>query len=117
MNELEGFVLWRPDEGKPMYIRTDDKCIRICAEAYSALGAPEFVNVFLDETKRRVMIKMAKPDYQNIIRVTSHSAGHNMSLCNRRLAQKMIGLFGKARIHGHIAGDGILIFDVIEELK
>lgn len=117
MNELEGFVLWRPEEEKPMFIRSNGKGVGLCGTAYTALGCPEFVNIFFDEMKCRVMIKRAEPDYKNIISITAHSGGRNMYLCNKRLAKKIVSMFGTARIYGHMAAEGTLVFDTIEEKK
>jgi len=116
MSELDGFELFVPDAGRPLYITTSEKTLRICADAYKALGCPDCVNIFFDEVKRRMMIKSAKKEYENTLNVTAHSSGRNMSICCKSLARKAVEMYGKGvRVYGHVAGDGILIFDRVRE--
>ena len=112
MSELDGFVVYRLDEGKGMYISASPKQVRISAEAYRRLGSPEYVNAFFDESKKRVMLKKADKRYQNAMHCICHSAGRNMSVCYRGFADKVMAMFGtKMRIHGHQVGDDAMIFD------
>ena len=112
MNELDGFVVYKPDDVKGVFISASPKQIRISAEAYRRLGKPEWVNVFFDEAHKRVMIKAAEPDYPNVVHCTAHSLGKNMSMCYRDLSEKVIDMFGKqTQVHGHQVGEDTLIFD------
>lgn len=116
MSELEGFELFRPNADKPLYIAARQKSVAICAEAYKALGCPQYVNVFTDDFKKRIMIKKAEKGYENAIKVVQHSAGRNMCLCYKKLADMVIEMFGQStRVYGHVVGDGMMIFDKTEE--
>ena len=94
MSELDGFVVYKPDDYKPIYIAAGGKQIRISAEAYRRLGGPEWVNVFFDEVHKRVMIKAAEAGFENVVHCTCHSSGRNMSICYRNLTDKLIAMYG-----------------------
>lgn len=112
MSELDGFLVYKPDDVKGVYISASPKQIRISAEAYRRLGRPEWVNVFFDDLHSRVMIRKADPDWKNVVHCTCHSRGRNMSMCYRDLADRVLTMFGREmRIHGHQAGEDTLIFD------
>ena len=112
MNELDGFELFEPDAYKKMFITPQIKCVGICSEAYKALGCPEYVNVFIDDVKKRVLIKKADKEFANTIHVVCHSSGHNMNMCCRSLADRISGLHGRSkRVFGRVVGEGMMIFD------
>ena len=113
MSELDGFVVYRPDE-KPIYISSHDKYISLSAGAFKALGEPECVNVFIDEIKHRIMIKAAEKDFENVMSIIEHSSGRNRVICNKKLAAVAVRFFGRG-VHtmGHAAGDNCVIFQQI----
>lgn len=110
MTELEGFEIYKPE--KSFFIGIGDKTIRICADAYRSLGAPGYLNVFIDEAGLRVMIKVAQENYENAMKVIAHSSGRNMCICYKPLAEKLAGMFGKgARVYGRMVSDDMMIFE------
>lgn len=114
MTELEGFEIFTPTG--PFFICAGDKAIRICADAYRALGMPEYVNVFLDDVKKRIMLKVAKKDYENAMKVIKHSHGMNMNICYKALAVKIADMYGQGnRVYGHLVSDGMMVFDRSKE--
>lgn len=111
MSELDGFVVYKPDD-KPLFIAAYEKSVSVSAGVMAALKSPQYVNVFLDICRKRIMLKTAEKDFENVLSVVQHGAGHNRVLCNRELAQVIRDMFGKGvHIMGHVAGDGIAIFD------
>lgn len=116
MSELDHFVVYKTNR-RPVYIAAHSKCVGISAGAFVELGKPEFVNVFIDESGKRVMIKKADKKMPNIWKVIEHRAGQNRCICSKPLTAVIREMFG----HGtHITGhpvDGGMIFDRPEEAK
>ena len=111
MNEFDGFVVYKTDM-RPAYIAGHDRYVSISAGAFTELGCPDLVNLFIDESGKRVMIKRAEKKFKNVLRVIEHQAGHNRCICRKDLALTICGIFGKGvRVIGHPAGDGCMIFD------
>ena len=70
------------------------------------------LNVFIDDVKKRVLIKKADKEFANTIHVVCHSSGHNMNMCCRSLADRISGLHGRSkRVFGRVVGEGMMIFD------
>lgn len=112
MTELEGFEIFAPSKGKPLFICTGEKAVRICADAYKALGKPQYVNVFLDDVKKRILIKVSEKSFDNALKVVKHSGGMNMTICYKDLAKKVSAMYGKGnRVYGHIVSEDMIIFD------
>lgn len=111
MSELDGFVVYKPNEA-PCFISAHDKSITVSSGAFKALGSPEWANVFLDECRQRVMIKAAEPQFKNVLKMVEHSAGKNRVICNRELTVLLHDMFGRgSHIMGHLVADGCMIFD------
>ena len=112
MSELDGFVLYKPKPGiKNIHISIRKRGIGITQTAVEALGGSEYINVFFDDHRRRVMLKHAEADYPNIIRIRNY-ARSGLMINNLGIAEKLRTWYGPdARILGHVAGDGILIFE------
>lgn len=121
MTELESFELFRPHGEQNFFLCARNKSIGISKDAYNELDQPEYVLVFIDDIKNRIMIKAVNQNYENAVKVIKHSAGgthrsSNMCLCCKALTKKMITMFGTSnRVYGHLAGDGVMIFDKTEE--
>lgn len=114
MNELDGFIVFRPEVDRPAFISTRQKSTGLSSGAWVKLGKPEYVNFFFDENGRRVMIKVAESDFDNALKVVFHGKGKNMCFGNKMLAVKLIKMFGLGKqISGHLAGEGIMIFEEI----
>lgn len=70
----------------------------------------KYVNIFLDEVHNRLMLKRAEPNFPNVISIRKDS--HNYVINDRALVAKLREMFGEgARVNGHEAGEGIIIFE------
>lgn len=115
MNEQDHFVVYKPCK-LPACISAHEKYIAISAKAYIELGKPEYVNVFLDECGKRVMIKKADKRMPNVMKVIEHQAGSNRCICRKDLARVVREMFGHGtHVMGHPVDDGGMIFDRPEE--
>lgn len=112
MSELDGFVVYKPKhEVKKMHISVRKKGVGLTQTVIEALNDAEYINIFLDDKKHRVMLKQAEADYQNTIRIRDYGRS-GLMINNLGIAEKLRGWYGPdARILGHVAGDGILIFE------
>lgn len=112
MSELDGFVVYKPKhEVKKMHISVRKKGVGLTQTVIEALNDAEYINIFLDDKKHRVMLKQAEADYENILRVGNYGRSGSM-INNKNIAEKLRGWWGEnARIPGHAAGDGIVIFE------
>lgn len=130
MNELEGFVLYRPRNlgTYSAYISVSSKYIRISSLALESLGAPEYVLCFTDEKKRRLMIKKADKSMENIIQLravvntkdTRRSAIWSKGLVE--MCRKMGGISDQkvtVLFPGHAVGDvpGTMIFELSRPME
>lgn len=112
MTELEGFELFKPGKDETLFITTNFSKIMMCKEVFQVLGKPEYVNVFLDEVKQRIMIKAAEKDYENAIRVIEYKSKKSKHFCSKKLATIISNWYGKSqRVYGHVAGNNLIIFD------
>ena len=117
MSELDGFVVYRPKD-LPCFISAHDKQITVSSGAFKVMGSPEYVNVFLDECRQRIMIKAAEPKFENVLKMVEHSAGRNRVICSRPLTETVREMFGRgAHIMGHLVGDGCMIFDRVRKVR
>ena len=111
-DELNGFVVFRPSVDKPAFLSTRQKSTGLSSGAWIKLDKPEYVNFFLDEDGKRVMLKVAEPNYDNALKVVFHGKGKNMCFGNKVLARKLTDMFGIGKqIPGHLVGTGIMIFE------
>ena len=121
MTELESFELFRPEGKRKYFISARNKSVGISKDAYEDLGQPEYVLVYIDEVKKRIMIQAVDKKYDNAIKVVKHSAGggkrsRNMCLCCRALTKAMTEMYNQSiRVHGHMAGENMMIFDKVDE--
>lgn len=120
MTELQSFELFRPHGEQNCFIRARNKNIGISKDAFHELGKPEYVLVYFDDVKRRILIKVVDKQYENAMKVVRHSAGGmkygNMCICCKALAQRMIEIVGTSvRVYGHLVSDGVMVFDKPEE--
>ena len=110
MNELSGFTVFEPMSRTDIHLSVRKRTIGITASACKALGS-EYVNVFFDERKKRCMLKRAEPTYRNVLRIYSNGKSGRV-INNAGVSQTLRRWFGEdARVPGHIAGDGIVIFE------
>lgn len=112
MSELDGFVIYKPKHSnEKMYLSVRKKGVGITQAVLEALHDAEYVNVFFDEMKHRVMLKYAEADFENTLKVGNYGRSGSM-INNKNIAEKLRGWWGEnARIQGHAAGDGIVIFE------
>lgn len=112
MSELDGFVVYKPQKETKMHISVGRRGIGITRSAVDALGVPEYINIFLDEVKHRVMIKYAEADYENTLKI-SNNGRSGLTINCKRIAEHLCGWYGlNTHVPGHEAGDGILIFEL-----
>lgn len=112
MSELDGFTVFRPQRGASIHITVRNRVIGITKDAVAVLGEPKEVNVFLDERRRRVMIKSAEAGFDNTLKICKNGRS-GLMITSAILAKKLGDWWGEgAQIPGHTAGDGILIFEV-----
>jgi len=107
-NELYGFTVYKPGGRGTIHLTIRTRVLGISAAACEVLGS-EYVNVFLNEKKHRVMVKRADAEFQNVMRICV--SGSSRVVGNAELTGILRKWFGdKAVIQGYKAGDGILIF-------
>ena len=113
MSELDGFVIYKPKHGDKIHITVRRRCVGITRSAVDKLGdGVQYINVFFDDNKRRVMIKRAEEGFENTLKICANGTS-GLTINSVLIAEKLRGWFGKdAQIPGHEAGDGILIFEV-----
>ena len=116
MTELQSFELFRPHGEQNFFIRARNKNIGISKDAYDELKKPEFVLVYFDDVKRRVLIKVVDKQYENAVKIIRHNSGGNksgnMCICCKALTRKMISMFSTSnRVYGHLVSDGVMVFD------
>ena len=113
MSELDGFVIYKPKRGARIHITVRKRCVGITQAAIDALGNTEYINVFFDDRKHRVMIKRAEEGYENTLKICPNGTS-GLTINSKVIAEKLRGWYGNdAQIPGHTAGDGILIFEVM----
>lgn len=107
-NELYGFTVYKPGGRGTIHLTIRTRVLGISAAACKVLGS-EYVNVFLNEKKHRVMVKRAEVGYSNVMKICV--SGSSRVMGNAELTGILREWFGdKAVIQGYKAGDGILIF-------
>lgn len=112
MSELDGFVIYKPKHSnEKMYLSVRKKGVGITQAVLEALHDAEYVNVFFDEMKHRVMLKYAEADFENTLKVGNYGRSGRM-INSLDIAEKLRGWYGNAQVAGHVAGDGILIFEL-----
>lgn len=111
-SELDGFTVFRPPLKNELHISVRRRTIGLSIRAYEVIGS-DWVNIFFDERKNRVMIKRAEASYPNTLKICNN--GKSGRVINSLSAtDKLRRMFGKdARVAGHEAGDGILIFEEV----
>ena len=113
MSELDGFVLIKPAEKLypiSLSIVTEHMYVTVSRGAFTALDCPKFCNVFIDANRKRVMVKEAQEGWQNTFRLAQNKSKRSARINNKELAQTLGSLFEQTVIPGHVAGDGIVIF-------
>ena len=111
MSELDGFVVYKPKhEVKKMHISVRKKGVGLTQTVIEALNDAEYINIFLDDKKHRVMLKYAEEGYENTLKVGNYGRSGRM-INSLDIAEKLRGWYGNAQVAGHVAGDGILIFE------
>lgn len=113
MSELDGFVLLKPHcKSHPisLNIAPAHMYTSISRGALAELGCPTYCNIFVDENKKRVMIKAAEEGYQNTYHLVQNKKKRTARINNKNLAVTLGKLFTGTVIPGHVAGDGIVIF-------
>ena len=79
-NELEGFVIFRGSRSGydlSVGIVVTGTSIRLTEGAFQQCGSPEYVNVFFDDTTKRMMIKKAEKKMANVFKVVSKNINSN----------------------------------------
>lgn len=113
MSELDGFVIYKTDQrSRRLFIRVNgQKHFGISTGVWNVLGKPEYINAFLDENKGRVMLKSAEKDYENAMKVSTSKQCRGIYVSSQNLMVKLHEMFpNRRRVPGHVAGDGIVIF-------
>ena len=123
-DELVGFIPYRPN------IKIDDEIaivltltyIRLNDRAMVELGKPEWINVFLDYNKKRLMVTASEKGRENAIRVGAMAKANKRNVINTAGLRKEIELMvGKAKqtrqIIGHKVetGNPTIIFNLAEK--
>ena len=125
-DELVGFVPYRPN------IKIDDEIaivltlayIRLNDRAMVELGKPEWINVFLDYNRKRLMVTASEKGRENAIRVCAMAKANKRNVINtaglRKEIELMVGKLKQTRqIIGHKVetGNPTIIFDLKTEQK
>lgn len=107
-DELMDFVILKPRHTNykgGISLRIYDKKISLTTEAVEKLGSPDYINIFVDEKTRRVMIKGASADMDNIYKLNRNgSKSRRTSISNTVLIEDMKRIFGRTShiIRGHV---------------
>lgn len=110
--ELEGFTLFKPPLKNEIHISIRKRCIGISIDACEALGS-KWINVFFDERKKRMMVKRAEEGYKNTLKISDNGES-GRTINSAGVCETLKRMFGdRAKIGGHVAGDGIIIFDEV----
>lgn len=124
ISELEGFTVYRAVQEcrDGFFLSSGDSNIRISTATAKLLGDPEYVVLFFDEKKKRVMITAANQKMENTIKLRkgSHTDHHRTCLNHggvNKLVRKLAGAKDEKttyRAPGHaIEGvEGKIIFEL-----
>lgn len=110
--ELVGFTVVKgPKYGYPretiaMSLSVSNRRIRFSAKAIKILGEPDYINFFIDEMHKRVMVKAAEKSFANRYALNVTNNTYKNSVCSKSLAEKMADLFGTKKIIEGYAPDG-----------
>ena len=113
MSELDGFILIRPAAKSypiSLSIVTEHMYVTVSRGAFTALDYPKFCNVFIDANHKRVMVKAAQEGWQNTFRLAQNKNKKSARINNKDLSETLGSLFEQTVIPGHVAGEGIVIF-------
>ena len=74
-NELTGFVIYEPRKFRSNGIAfsVNNRTLRFTTEAVRKIRTPECVNIFFDDTKKRMLVTAANEDYKNVFRLRKPS--------------------------------------------
>lgn len=116
MNELMGFTIvpnLDSDRSRPK-MTINRKYIRLSLPAVAAL-ASEFVNVFIDEKTRRVMVKAAAEDTPNCyhLSLSGGPAKVRNSVIGINVVRTVTGVLGRGTFSGYLpeGTTGMIIFE------
>ena len=121
-NELTGFVVYEPRKFRSNGIAfsVNNRTLRFTTEAVTKIGAPDYVNIFFDDTKKRMLVTAAKKDYKNVFqlrkpsnRLSVRSAIFCAALCVQ--VQRLAGIEDREKLvsfKGRVYSPTQLIFDL-----
>ncbi len=133
MGELDGFVIYRNEKGNKTAphacaLMVSKYILTLSMTACQELEDPEYVHVFFDERRRRLMITKAEPDAPNsflLVRQGSKPGDRRCAISAkyvRKEVERLAGFSFEGRrflIHGHRAQsqEPALIFELADLRK
>ena len=69
-NPLDGFVLYK-NEKETVKLTVGKDYVRVSSDALRMIGEPEYINIFFDETSRRMAVKASDSSMPNVFVVTT----------------------------------------------
>ena len=121
-DELMGFVIVRKSRTRYVdpkrqipNLSVQKKGLILNVASCRALGMPDYVLVFLDENRRRIMVRAAEKDQENAYLLSYDGTKFRRKVCSWCLSAQLRKLFGQETftLKGHApkGTEGILIFE------
>lgn len=111
---LEGFVLF-PNEREVIQLSIGRGYIRISSDAIRLIGDPSFINVFFDETGRRMAVKAATDKMPNTFGMGKNTGLNKCAMLIEKIltvAETEWHPSEVIRFNGRKYGDDYVIFDL-----
>ena len=126
MNELSGFEVYKPgtkSRGSVIYkLSTSENKTRFSSAVVNYLGLPQFVNIFFDYSKKRMMVTAGAENNENILKLNRAGSGPSCAISCMALLdelEKLTGVKPPYCVLGKVADSKqpAVIFDLTQVTK